>query len=278
LTPAPSGELRIAVSGSIRTLDPLLADDRAERIASRQIHEPLLSSLTGPFGQSRRLTGPARSFESSGGDTIWTARLRPRVKFQNGEPLDADAVRANAARWMLVPPGPELLPELAATDSPRPGLVRFLLDRPSPRFPKELADAHLGLVAPQALAGVGFAPVKLDAAGTGPFELREHGKGDTLLARNLSWWGADVGLGPGVEQIEMLEVDGGHRRADELIDGSVEVADGLGPATLRKIEREPLLATVRGGRRGLGIERSVRGIDSPDADQSLADAWLTDLR
>ena len=54
---------------------------------------------------------------------------------------------------MTVPPGPQLLPELAATDTPRPGLFRFFLDRPSPRFPKRLADARLGLIAPEALAG-----------------------------------------------------------------------------------------------------------------------------
>ena len=120
--------------------------------------------------------------------------------------------------------------------------------------------------------------MKLDAAGTGPFELREHARDDTLLARNLSWWGADLGLGPGVEQIELLSTDGGGSRADELVAGSVEVADGLGPATLRRIGRDPLLEAIGGRGTGLGIERSVRGIDSADADQSLADAWLTALR
>ena len=41
---------------------------------------------------------------------------------------------------------------------------------------------------------------------------------------------------------------------------------------------DPLLALVGGGGAAIGIQRSVRGIDSAAADQALADVWLTDLR
>jgi ABC-type transport system substrate-binding protein len=276
--PAPAGDLRIAVSAPIETLDPLLADSRAERLAARQVHEPLVSFQNGPFGSSRRRPGLARAVKPSAGDTIWTAYLRPGVRFQNGEPFDAEAVRANSERWRTVSPGPELLPGLVAVDYPRPGRVRFILDRPDPRFGRRLADPRLGLVAPSALPTIASAPVKLGSTGTGPFELREQDGPATLLARNVGWWGADLGLGPGVEQVELVDVPSPGSRGDGLLDGGFDVADALDRRTAKRIAADPLLTVIGGGAGVLGMSRAVRGLESADAAQPLADAWLTRLR
>ena len=281
--PEAAGTLRIAVGGPVASIDPLLASNPAEQIASRQVHEPLISRQNGPFGQTRMRPGLVVSISSNAAATIWTAKLRSGVRFQDGEPMDADAVIANVNRWANVSPGPGLLPELPSlpslpADSPQPGIVRFLLERAAPRFPRELSDPRLGLVAPSALEGAGSAPIKLGGTGTGPFELRESGPGTTLLARNVSWWGADLGLGPGVEQVELQDQDDSGQRADDLIDGSVEVAENLDAAAAKRVERDPLSTLVRGGGSVLGMARSVRGIDSTTAAQSLADVWLTNLR
>ncbi|MDQ3102279.1 MAG: ABC transporter substrate-binding protein [Actinomycetota bacterium] len=278
--PEPSGTLRIAVADPIETLDPLLAASKAERLASRQIHEPLLSRQAGPFGQSRQRPGLARAFQASVGDTIWTATLRGGVRFHDGEPLDADAVLANVDRWLSVRAGRELVPELIAADSPQPGQVRFLLDGASTRFPQRLASARLGLIAPNAIPAVdnGLLLPSASRTGTGPFELREREGDRTLLARNADWWGTPLGLGPGVDQLELVDLRDGRLRVDGLVGGSFEVADDLDPDLARAVERNPLLTVVRGGGSVLGMERSVRGIESAASDQPLADVWLTDIR
>jgi len=278
--PGPAGSLRIAVGDPIETLDPLLAETRAEHLASRQIHEPLVSSQAGPFGQSRQRPGLARAIQPSAGDTAWTATLRDGVRFQNGQPFDADAVLANVDRWLAVAEGRELLPELAEAFSPQPGQVQFLLSEPAPRFPQRLADARLGLVAPSALADVdtGLLTPAGARTGTGPFELRERAGDRTLLARNIQWWGTPIGLGPGVDQIELTDLRDPRLRVDGLVGGSFEVADELDAELARTVEADPLLTVVRGGGAVLGMERSVRGIETAQADQPLADAWLTDIR
>lgn len=278
--PEPGGSLRVALADPIETIDPLLADTNAERLASRQIHEPLLSSQSGPFGQSRQRPGLARGFRSTAGDTIWTATLRGGVRFQDGEPLDADAVLANVERWLSLPAGRALVPELVVAASPRPGQVRFQLDAPAPRFPQRLADARLGLISPAALADPagGSLPSPGLRTGTGPFELREREGDRTLLARNAGWWGTSLGLGPGVDQVELTDLRDGRLRVDGLVGGSFEVADGLDPDLSRTVQGNPLLTVVRGGGSVLGLERSVRGIESAEPDQPLADVWLTDIR
>lgn len=275
-TPEPTSTLRIATGERIETLDPLLADDRAERLASRQVHEPLISRLSGPFAQARQRPGLARSFRSRNGDTVWTVRLRGGVRFQNGEPLDAAAVQVNAERWLALAPGRALLPQLAYTDFPRQDIVRFLLSRPTPGFPRQLADPRLGLVAPKVLARAGHGEVERGPTGTGPFELRESSPDRTLLARNAAWWGGEQGLGPGVAEIELLAKPSSRLRLAALEGGSVEIADELGRGMLRRVERNPLLSVVTGGG-ALALERSVRGIESARADQPLSDVWLTDL-
>jgi len=269
--PEPGGTLRLAIEGPVETLDPLLASTRAERLASRQIHEPLVSLQSGPFGQTRQRPGLIRSFEASAGATIWTAKLRPGVRFQNGAPFDAGAVLANVDRWLATSTGRALLPELIVADNPQPGVVRFQLDRPSPDFPRRLDSGRLGIVAPDSLAAGGA-----EALGTGPFELREQEAGRLLLARNGAWWGGPLGLGPGLDQIELIDLPA-REGLGQLESGAVEVAAVPDAELARRALRDPLLTVVRGGGLALGMERSVRGIESGDADQSLADAWLTDL-
>ncbi|MFN8114186.1 MAG: ABC transporter substrate-binding protein [Solirubrobacterales bacterium] len=276
--PEPGGTLTVAVADQVGTLDPLRVDDRSERLASRQVFEPLRTWQTGPFGDTRRRPGVARSIRPSPDETAWTVTLRHGVSFQNGEPLDADAVLLNVDRWTSSPLGRTLLPGLTAADSPRPGRVRFILDRPVAGFATDLADPHLGLVAPGPLIGLGGGSLRLDAAGTGPFEFRGREGGSVLLARNAEWWGTDLGLGPGIDQVELgPEPDAGNRLA-ALRSGTVEIADDLARGAARRIAAAPLLTTVRGSAAVVGIERSVRGIDSAAAAQSLADVWLTDLR
>jgi len=265
------------VAGRIESLDPLAPLDRAERLASRQVYEPLWSRQSGPFGATRRRPGIVRSFHSDRERSVWTATLRRGVSFQDGEPIDADAVLANAGRWVGSAAGRALLPALTAVDSPRPGRVRFILDRPAPRFPVALASPRLGLVAPGSLVGIGRSGLPLDASGSGPFEYRGREGGTVVLARNSDWWGAALGLGPGIDELELSpEPVAGHRLA-ALLDGSVEIADDLGRHAIERIAGAPLLTVVRGSRT-IGLERSVRGIDSVAAAQSLADVWLTDLR
>jgi ABC-type transport system substrate-binding protein len=277
--PAPGGTLGIAIPARPAVLDPLFATTRSDQLVSRQLFEPLTESLTGPYGDVRRLPGLAVASRPSPDQTIWHLRLRHGVRFQDGTLLNATAVLANAVRWRASPVGAALLPGLSAVDAPRPDLVRFILDHPDAAFPQRLASPRLGLVSPRALkrAGGPDEPLsRLARAGTGAFELRQRRPRRVVLARNTQWWGTERQLGPALDQVQFVTVPGGGGRAALLKSGGVQIADRLDPAELAAIDRDPLLTGIPGpGGLGLGLERSVRGIDSATQIPALSGVWLT---
>ena len=288
LTPADQagegGTLVWAVGDRVESVDPLGARTRAAQILTRQIHEPLIESLAGPFGDTRRQPGLVRSSRSSRGGLIWTLKLRAGVRFQDGSLFDAAAVQANADRWLATATGQELLPDLAAVDSPSPSVVRFILAAPDPNLPRRLAAPQLGIISPRALAaGIGnLESLRREAfpgTGTGAFELREVAPDELLLARNTAWWGSAHKLGPALVQIVLrIEPEAPVRLA--LLDaGEVQLADELTAEQARFARANPLLAAIQGPEHlWLGLERSVRGVESATEIPSLSAAWLTAVR
>src|SRR4029079_12171959 len=75
-SPAAGGTLRIAVADEIEALDPLYVRSRAERLASRQVYEPLRTWQTGPFGDGRRRPGGAPPIRPNPAPSVWAVGLR----------------------------------------------------------------------------------------------------------------------------------------------------------------------------------------------------------
>ncbi len=261
-------------------LDPLAARSLSAQIVSRQVHEPLVAVMSGPYGGRRLRTGLATALRPSADRTVWTVALRRGVRFQDGSAFDAAAVLANSRRWSSTAAGARLLPDLFAVDSPRPGEVRFLLDRPVRDLPRQLADARLGIVSPQALrpqSGTGARFRAGAGTGTGPFRLNARGQGVIELERNPGWWGSPQGLGPALDSVGFRRVGGVAAREAALRAGEVQIAGQLPPAALRAVDRDPLLRAVPGLGGGIGAEASVRGLDPTLPLPLLSGVWLTTL-
>jgi ABC-type transport system substrate-binding protein len=263
------------------TLDPLAATDRAAQTVSRQIYEPLVERLTAPYGQGTPQPGLALSVRPSPDRTTWSVTLRTGVRFQDGTPFNSAAVLANARRWSSDPVGRRLLPDLFAVDAPRPDEVRFLLDKPISDLVARLGSPELAIVSPRALEpqtgkGASFRQ-ETAGSGTGAFEVGPSTTGRLELSRFAGWWGSATGLGPALDGVTFLPAPQAAQRLSLLQQGAAQVADPLGPGELRAAERDPLLVTVGGPVRGIGLEGSVRGIDSARAVPVLSGIWLTRL-
>jgi peptide/nickel transport system substrate-binding protein len=275
------GTLAYALPGVPATLDPLAARGRAEQTVTRQVYEPLIERLQGPYGQGAPQAGLALSAQPSGDRTTWTVTLRPGVRFQDGTPFNAAAVLANSKRWASDPVGRRLLPHLFAVDAPRPDEVRFLLDKPIPDLVRRLASPQLGIVSPQALepqSGHGSSfRAEIAGSGTGAFQAGAAGPGRLELARFAGWWGSAAGLGPALDGVTFVAAPQPAQRLRLLREGTVQVADPLGPPELRAAAADPLLETVGGPVSEIGTDGSVRGIDSARAVPVLSGVWLTHL-
>jgi peptide/nickel transport system substrate-binding protein len=277
-----NGELAYALPAVPAALDPLAADDRASQTVVRQVYEPLVDRVSGSYGQSPPRPGLALSLRPTPDRTTWRVALRQGVRFQDGTPFNAAAVLANSRRWQTDPTGRSLLPDLFAVDAPRPDEIRFLLDSPVPDLPSRLSDPRLGLVSPQALdpqsgQEAGFV-AQATGSGTGAFQPGPTGTGRLVLSRFPGWWGTRLGLGPALDSVAFVAAPRATQRLRMLEEGTVQVADPLGRPGLRTAESDPLLTTIGGPLRGIGLEGSVRGIDSASAVPVLSGVWLTRLR
>ncbi len=271
--------MTIAIPARPRLIDPLLATSPVDRLVAGQIYEPLTRRLQGPYDDVRRVPGLARSARPAEGRRLWRIRLRPDVRFQDGGPLDAAAVVANAERWLTTSAGRALLPGLSAADAPRPDLVRLILDRPLPDLPRRLASPRLGIVSPGALEPQsGVAARVRSGTGTGAFEPRGGGGAGIVLARNTGWWGTRHGLGPALDQIELHVAPDASERVRLLRRGEAEAAWSLPAGVAARLREDPLLTGIPApGDRSIGLERSVRGIDSAAPAPLLSRVWLTGI-
>lgn len=275
------GALTYAVPSLPSTLDPLAATGRVAQTVSRQIFEPLVADVTGPYGQTTPQPGLALSARPSADDTTWTVNLRLGVRFQDGAPFNSAAVLANSRRWQTDARGRELLPHLFAVDAPRPDEVRFLLDQPVRDLPRRLSSPRLGIVSPRALEPQSGQNARFvaDAGGwgTGAFTMEAGGPARLELSRFAGWWGSEMGLGPALDGVTFVVARLPAQRFRLLSEGRAQIADPLDAAGLRAARTDPLLNAIGGPLSGVGMEGSVRGFSSARSIPALTGVWLTRL-
>ena len=268
-----------ALAALPETLDPLAAATRPAQIVSRQIHEPLVAKINGPYEGMRGAPGLAFSVKPSNDRTVWTVALRTGVRFQDGSPLNAAAVLANSRRWSSVPQGRGLLPGLFAVDAPRPTEVRFLFKRPTSDLPDLLSAPQLGLVSPHALEPQGGEGARFRRAapgsGTGPFQLGARSESRVELKRSASWWGSPEGLGPALDAVRFARAQSAAERVELLASGDAQVVEPLDDAGLSLVADDPLLDSETIDGIPVGLEASVRGLESRSAVPLLSGVWLT---
>ena len=131
----------------------------------------------------------ALSHETSADGKTVTIRLRPGVKFHDGEAMDAEAVKASLERHMTMQ-GSFRKPELAAVDKVEvadASTVRVQLKNPFSPLMAQLADRAGMIVSPKAAAESGD-KFGLKPVCAGPFKFVERVQQDRIVARNSPIW------------------------------------------------------------------------------------------
>jgi peptide/nickel transport system substrate-binding protein len=199
-----SGNALIAgISEEPDTLDPQKTNTAVTGTLMRYAGDSLITKdLDGNY-----VAGLAKSWEESEDGLTWTFELKDGVKFQNGDSVDAEAVKASIER--AIDPDTKagvagsLFTEVKEVRAPSEKTVEIRMKQPFSVFEANIADPRAAIVdveAAEKMGGkFGRAPVL-----TGPWKVVEWKSGDSIrMERN-----PDYSWGPGFAHDGPPHIDG----------------------------------------------------------------------
>jgi len=235
---ASAQTLRIALRQDLDTMDPTMSTTYVGRIVFAGMCDKLFDIDTKLSIVPQLATG----YEWTDPKTL-VIHLREGVLFQDGEKLDADAVKATLERYLTMP-GSFRKSEIALIDHIDiidPLTLRIGLKAPSGAFLAQLTDRSGMPLAPQAAAKEGK-DFTLHPVCAGPFKFVDRVAQDHVtLERFPGYWdNKDIHFDRVVYQIL---VDNSVRLAN-LKTGSVDLAEYIAPTDAAAVKADPKLRLV----------------------------------
>jgi peptide/nickel transport system substrate-binding protein len=180
--------LRVGLAEDPDLLDPTLARTYVGRIVFASLCDKLFD-----IDENINIVPQlALSHETSDDGLTVTLKLRPGVKFHDGEAMDAEAVKVSLERHLTLQ-GSYRRPELAAVDKVEavdPLTVRILLKTPFSPLIAQLADRAGMIVSPKAAREAGD-KFGLHPVCAGPFKFVERVQQDRIVLERFSdYWNA----------------------------------------------------------------------------------------
>jgi ABC-type transport system substrate-binding protein len=184
----------------------------------------------------------ATSWEPSPDGKVWTFKLREGVKFHDGTPFNAQAVKATVDHMMdKDSPSPRrasytLIQEIQTPDD---HTVRFVTDPPTPDFPFLMADQAVKIVSPTALQKFGK-DFGRNPVGTGPYAFEEWVPNDHVSAViNPDYWGPK----PQVRRFVYRPIPEAAGRVIALKTGEADIVMNLPAADFESLRQDSNVVT-----------------------------------
>lgn len=163
----------------------------------------------------------ADKWEISDDHMTWTFHIRDGVKFSNGDPLTAEAVKASLLRSFQKNNRAETFFKYKEIRAEGQSLT-ITTEKPMPNLPGFLADPLFIIVDTAAEANRDFA--KEGPICTGPYVVDSFVKEKAVMKRNKEYWGGEVPF----ETVEIPSIDDPNTRAMALQSGDVDMAVNIG--------------------------------------------------
>ncbi len=211
--------LIIAITGDAESMDPILAAISTTSSVQTHVLEPLVEY--DPDGKI--VPGLASSWKAVS-PTVWEFKLRPNVRFHNGEPFDGQAVKFTIERAATHPKSlskgyVELIKAIRVVD---PLTVQIITSVPAPDQIDNLTA--IPILAPKYAKEVGDDGIGRRAVGTGPYKFVEWVRDDHVsLVRNEEYWGPK----PPAVRVTIRPIPEGATRVAALLAGEVDVVEGI---------------------------------------------------
>ena len=205
-----------------RGIDPCTAISPAEALVFAQIDDTLYSM--DPLNASKITPRLASDFPTVSSDgTAWTIPLRHDVKFHDGTPFNATAVKFSFDRCINLK-GPTwdvwygMVSSVEVVDT---YTARIHLSAPYGPYLEVLASTWNGIVSPSAVMSMGESAFEQAPVGSGPFKFVSWSRGEeVVLQANKDYWG-DV---PKVDKFVLKTISDSATLKLALENGDLDIA------------------------------------------------------
>lgn len=238
-TEQPKEKILIYARGAdSMSLDPIMIEDGESAKVVANIYDTLVRYKEGSTEVEPAL---ATEWTSSEDGLEWTFKLREGVKFHDGTPFNADAVKFSFERQL--PPNQTaempyadftlgMIDKITVVDD---YTIKFNLKYPYAPFLENLAmSLSAPIVSPTAVEKYG-ADYGSHPVGTGPFVFESWQKDSMItLTANADYWDGK----PNVDKVIFEVVKENSVRADKLMTGEVDIIDGIDPNDVDRLKAD----------------------------------------
>lgn len=233
-TPRVGGTLRVGLPSDIDSFDPVHVTGGVDEVVEMwTIYDTLMK-----FDDPRKAPVPdlATSVVPNKNDTVWTVNLRHGVKFQDGTPFNAAAVKFNVTREMDPADASIIVVQpIKSMTVVNQYTIKFTLKYPWLNFPYALTFPPFLMASPTAVGKYG-ADYASHPVGTGPYELASRTPGSQIVLKKFAgWWGSHGTFPAGyVNSIHYQVIPNSTSMYDSLQSGALDIALDATPGDIKQ--------------------------------------------
>lgn len=183
--------------------------------------------------------GLAQSYELQDGDKTILLKLQSDVKFQDGTPFNAEAVKVNLER-LINPKGLAITNIADVVDSVEvvdPSTVKIHLKSPNIAFLYSLTQQNGMMISPTALKDKGEEWLSQNPVGTGPYKLESWEPGSELvMVRNPDYWRKGL---PYLDRIEWKNLPDNTVRSIAFATNDINLETFVAPKDYNALKTDP---------------------------------------
>lgn len=227
-------DLRVVQGADADTLDPAVSRSTPSQLIFNTIFNTLVRWKD--IELSEIVPDLAESWSKSDDGLKWTFKLRQGVKFHDGTPFDAEAVKFNLERIVdpkLGSPNRSLFAGISKVTVVDPQTVEVETKEPSPILLEILADEYSSISSPEAIKTSGRAYSR-NPVGTGPYVLSEWIPGQSLTAKKNPDYFGTAGK---ADTITFRPVPEASARLIELQSGNADIVLNVTPESAGEVKQ-----------------------------------------
>jgi peptide/nickel transport system substrate-binding protein len=227
----PPGTLEVALEAEPPELDPSLSSAYVDRQVMASIYDRLVD-----LDENGKIVPMlAKSWNVSGDGRTYTFELEKGVKFHDGTPFDAEAVKFNLERYQKADSvrSTEIEP-VQSVEVVDDHTVRVELSEPFAPFLAVLTDRSGIMASPEAIEK-SDGRISKNPVGTGPFQFVERVRGDHItLEKNPDYW--QDGL-PKLNKVVYNGIDDENVQYQNLQSGELDLIDSIPFVSFRDLQK-----------------------------------------